>query len=35
MCWTEGCGGRILLDGVDIASLHPTELRSIMGAVRD
>jgi ABC-type multidrug transport system fused ATPase/permease subunit len=30
----EGCSGRILLDGVDIATLNTTELRGIVGAVR-
>ncbi|TMW62331.1 hypothetical protein Poli38472_009824 [Pythium oligandrum] len=29
----EGCSGRILLDGTDIANLNPTELRNIIGAV--
>ncbi|KAF1313854.1 Exonuclease 1, partial [Globisporangium splendens] len=29
----EGSSGKILLDGVDIATLNPTELRGIIGAV--
>ncbi|CAH0478412.1 unnamed protein product [Peronospora belbahrii] len=28
-----GCGGKIMLDGVDISTVNPTELRGLMGAV--
>ncbi|CAH0474471.1 unnamed protein product [Peronospora belbahrii] len=28
-----GCGGKIMLDGVDISTVSPTELRGLMGAV--
>ncbi|CAI5739467.1 unnamed protein product [Peronospora farinosa] len=28
-----GCGGKILMNGVDISTVNPTELRGLMGAV--
>ncbi|ETM42686.1 hypothetical protein L914_11716 [Phytophthora nicotianae] len=28
-----GCGGKIMLDGADISTLNPSELRGLMGAV--